>query len=95
MPLNLKESQRHDRPHTGARIETFIAFFLLSFVLIAPTRGRGLKLLTGPHRWPRLDRPHTGARIETPSIQQRYIKRQDRPHTGARIETSGFHLSFK
>ena len=65
--MDYKRPQAHNgRPFTGAWIETHATAVIASIPMVAPSQGRGLKLVAG---WPWADghqrRPFTGAWIET------------------------------
>ena len=64
----LCRSHLYSRPFTGAWIETSSAQPQVFVNIVAPSRGRGLKLVTRRALIPRCGRPFTGAWIETRSI---------------------------
>ena len=62
----MQKRQSSRRPFTGAWIETNLPPPPLPHPIVAPSRGRGLKLNTPPHPTsPGSGRPFTGAWIET------------------------------
>ena len=77
------------RPFTGAWIETRISARCDLISLVAPSRGRGLKLFKHhTSEWEIQGRPFTGAWIETWDKHKAVEGMGGRPFTGAWIETT-------